>query len=265
VRRPLLAAVLLAALFLFALAARAADWPDDNSKVVPCRPTVSCIADFAPPGTFELETGALYRRVASPGPEWSFPFLAKLTVMKWLQIQAFGNGFTTARALSTAQFFDNVNLGAKFHLDDADPNGLAPSLAFSAALSIPTFNGQEGYSSAYDAIGVAYVSKDIGPIHVDWNVGIEALQIDHTTTPQEFVTIALSASLPPPFGIMAETYYFSDASPVATRDGGFLFALSHSPRPWLTLDVGADIGYFPSVRTFSTFFGMTIVPVMLWK
>jgi hypothetical protein len=257
---------LVAGLSLFPLPARAADWPDDDSKVLPCRPTVSCIADFAPPGTFELETGALYRHVESPGPEWSFPFLVKFTATKWLQIQASGNGFTTtARAPSTAQFFDNVSLGPKFHLADADSNGLAPSLALSAALSIPTFSGQEGYSSAYDAVAVAYVSKDIGPIHVDWNAGMQALQIDHTTTPQEFVTLALSASLPPPFGIMAETYYFSDSAPIATRDGGFLFALSHSPRPWLTFDVGADVGYFPSVRTFSSFFGMTIVPVVLWK
>jgi hypothetical protein len=30
-------------------------------------------------------------------------------------------------------------------------------------------------------------------------------------------------------------------------------------------DVGGDAGWFPSTRAYSVFFGMTIVPVVLWR
>jgi hypothetical protein len=46
--------------------------------------------------------------------------------------------------------------------------------------------------------------------------------------------------------------------------GGWLFALSVSPRPWLLFDFGGDGGYFPSSRAYTSFVGMTIVPVKLW-
>ena len=64
---------------------------------------------------------------------------------------------------------------------------------------------------------------------------------------------------------MVEGYYFTDASPVAARDGGFLFAVSHNPLPWLMFDVGGDVGMFPSTRAYSVFLGMSIVPVLLWR
>jgi hypothetical protein len=40
------------------------------------------------------------------------------------------------------------------------------------------------------------------------------------------VALALSADLLAPFGVMAEGYAFSSAAPIATRDGGFLFAFT---------------------------------------
>ena len=68
-----------------------------------------------------------------------------------------------------------------------------------------------------------------------------------------------------PFGVMVESYYFSNALPFSARDGGLLFAISASPRPWLVFDFGGDVGYFPKDRAYSTFVGMTIVPVKLWQ
>jgi len=49
------------------------------------------------------------------------------------------------------------------------------------------------------------------------------------------------------------------------RDGGFLFAINHSPKPWLMFDVGGDVGMFPSARAYSVFVGMSVVPVLLWR
>ncbi len=258
--------LLVLALSLWTLPARAVDLPDDSTKALPCRPTIACTADIVAPGLFELESGALFRHVESPGPEWSFPFLAKLTLVKWLQIQVGSNGFTTTQQPAQGVvFLDDLTYVAKFHLLDVDPNGPRPSVALSAALSVPSFTPQPGYVSSYDTLFIAYASKDFGPIHADGNVGLELWNVDASPNPQEFATLALSATPVDPFGVMAEAYYFSDASPAATHDGGFLFGVTHSPRPWLVFDAGADIGFLPSTRTFSTFFGMTIVPVVLWK
>jgi hypothetical protein len=256
---------ILSATALLSPPASAADLPDSNTQIFPCRPTIACTADISAPGTLELEAGALYRHVAAPRPEWTFPFLFKLSLAPWMQVQLGSNGFTTGQDPGVASYLDNLDVVAKLHFQDADAHGLAPSLAASAALSVPTVRGQEGYSSAYDAFLVAYASKDIGPIHADGNVGLNLWNLDTTVTPQEFATLALSMSLPSPFGIMAEAYYFSDQAPVVTHDGGLLVAVSHSPRPWLTFDVGGDIGFFPSARALSTFVGLTVAPAVLWR
>ena len=250
---------------LLPASARAADLPADDTHVLPCRPTIACTADIVAPGVFELETGALYRHLGSPGPVWTFPFLAKLTLAKWIQVQAGSNGFTQAIDPGVAQYLDDLTVTAKFHLTDADPHGATPSVSASAGFSFPASTNQEGFAPTYDATFTAYASKDFGPIHADANLALELWRIDASATAQELATLALSLALPPPFGVMAEAYYFSPADPVATRDGGILFAVSHSPRPWLTFDAGGDVGYFPSTRSFSVFVGMTIAPVVFWK
>ena len=44
----------LAPALLLALPARAAGWPDERDRVLPCRPTIACTADLVAPGTFEI-------------------------------------------------------------------------------------------------------------------------------------------------------------------------------------------------------------------
>lgn len=175
--------------------------PDATYKTLPCRPTIACTADLAPTGAFELETGALYRKDSGGARQWTFPFLGKLTVADRLQVQ----------------------LGHQAEW--------VPSLSLSATASIPGFAGA-GYLRTYDAFFVGYVTKDFGPVHVDFNTALNVWRIDGAPLGQGLVALAVGASLPAPFsmfGVMGETYYFTDAAPVAPRDGEFLFAFSHSP------------------------------------
>jgi Ca2+/H+ antiporter, TMEM165/GDT1 family len=253
--------LVLGALLVDTRNARAADPPGDT-QTLPCRPTIACTADFVPPGAFELESGALFRHLGSSGRQWTFPFLAKLTLVPWFQFQVGSNGYSVAHGDVPEQFLDDVQIGGKIHL--VDQQALRPSLSFSALASIPTVQGQ-GYLRTYDALLTAYVTKDFGPLHADFNVGENVWRVEGEPRPQEFVALAVSMNLPPPFGVMAESYYFTNAAPVAMRDGGFLFALSQSPRPWLMFDAGGDIGMFPSTRAYSVFFGMSVVPVLLWR
>ena len=172
------------------------------------------------------------------------------------------NGYTFQHGPVTTQYLDNVSAGGKLHL--LDQGAALPSVSLSAALSVPTFAGQTGYTRADDAFFLGYVTKDVGPVHVDLNVGLNEWAIDTSPKAQPFVALALSTPLPPPFGIMGEVYVFGDAPPVASRDGGVLFAVTHSPRPWLVFDLGGDVGFFPSTRAWSAFVGMTVVPAVLW-
>jgi hypothetical protein len=251
------------ALGLMTLAARsrAAEGPGDT-QTLPCRPTIACTADFVPPGAFELEAGYQYRRLAGNQRQSSFPFLAKLTLDRWVQAQVGSNGYTAVQGPTALHYFDNVSLGAKLHF--FDQGRLMPSVSFSAAVSVPTV-ADPGYVRATDLLAIAYVTKDVGPIHADFNVGWNQFGGDSGALSQQWVALALSASLPAPFGVMVENYYFTDAAPLASRDGGALFAVSHAPRPWLTFDLGGDVGYFPGTRAFSAFFGMSIVPFLVWN
>jgi hypothetical protein len=251
----------IAVLLLQVRAAEALEPPGDT-RTLPCRPTIACTADLASPGALELEAGALYRRIGTDGQQWTLPYLAKLTMTEWAQLQVGSNGYSVARGQVPAQFLDDVTIGAKFRL--VGQAEFVPSISMSATASIPTFRGKS-YLRTYDALLTAYATKDFGPIHVDLNVGANAWRIDGEPRPQEFVALALSMNLPKPFGVMAESYYFTDASPVSTRDGGFLFAISQSPTPWLMFDFGGDVGMFPSTRAFSAFVGMSIIPVLLWR
>jgi hypothetical protein len=232
-----------------------------DTRTLPCRPTIACTADLVPPGAFELETGALHRRIDGAARQWTFPFLAKLTLVEWAQVQVGSNGYSFARGNVPAQYLDDATVGVKFHL--LDQGETSPSLSVSGTASIPTFRG-DGYLRTYDALFVVYATKDIGALHADLNVGANAWRLDGDPRPQEWIALALSTSLPRPFGVMAEGYYLTDAAPIATRDGGFLFALCHSPKRWLMFDFGGDVGWFPATRAYSVFVGMSIVPTLLW-
>jgi hypothetical protein len=259
---PAFGAALLVAAGLLATRDVAAAEPPGDTRTLPCRPTIACTADLVVPGAFELEAGTLFRRLGATGRQWTFPFLAKLTTTEWLQLQVGSNGYSLARGEVPAQFLDDVQVGGKVHL--VDQGTLAPSLSLSALASIPTFHGQ-GYLRTYDGLFTAYVTKDFGPLHADLNAGENVWRVENDPRHQEFVALALSANLVAPFGAMLESYYFSDAAPVASRDGGILFAINHSPAPWLMFDFGGDVGMFPSTRAYSVFVGMSIVPVVLWS
>ncbi len=249
------------AAMLHAESSARADLPDNRDHALPCRPTIACTADFVLPGMFEVEAGVLYRRIDANGRQWTFPLLLKQTLTKAVQLQVGSNGYSIAKGDVPQQFLDDVTVGPKLHL--LDQGDVLPSVSLSAIASIPTFRG-EGYLRTYDALFTGYVTKDIGPIHADWNLGTNLWRVERPL-PQVWTALALSVNLPSPFGAMVEGYAFSNAMPVASRDGGVLFAISETPRPWLVFDQGADVGFFPSTRSYSLFVGLTIVPAVLWR
>jgi hypothetical protein len=236
-----------------------ADLPDASDQAHPCRPTVSCTADIVAPGRLEVEAGELYSAVGTGAAHvLTFPVLLKLTLTPLVQVQAGSNGYTSTDAPPAARYLDNVYFGPKLHLHDQ--GDVWPSLALSAQLGLPTFP-EAAYARHDDVFATAYASKDVAFLHFDWNVGALIWQVDASPAVQAFTAFAVSPQLPAPFGATVEGYYFSDAAPVAPRDGGGRVALSLTARPWLVLDIGGDVGFFPSTRAYSVFTGFTMIPV----
>jgi hypothetical protein len=236
-------------------------FPDASYSAMPCRPTIACTADFVPPGVVELESGYLYRRLGNGADQSSLPLLFKLTLLEWIQLQLGSNGPTVASAPSEARYLDDITAGLKIHL--LDQTAHLPSLSISATASIPTFQAT-GYTRTYDALFTAYLTKDFGWLHADWNVGANVWRLENMPLSQAWTALALTVALPARFSAMAETYYFSDAAPVNARDGGVLAAVSYQPLKWLVVDAGADLGLVTSTRVASVFAGATIIFLDLW-
>ncbi len=238
--------------------------PDAADQAHPCRPTVSCTADIVSPGRLEVESGVLYASATGGGSHaLSFPLLLKQTVLSWLQLQVGSNGYTLVDATPSAHYFDNVYFGPKLHL--RDQSDVWPSLAVSAQASLPVFRAA-GYDRNDDVFLTAFASKDIAFLHLDWNVGALFWRVDSSpATSQAFTALAVSPIVPSRFGAALEGYYFTDASPVAARDGGIRLAVSYAARSWLVIDAGGDAGFFPSTRAYSLFCGITVLPVVILR
>jgi hypothetical protein len=247
---------------LIARSSRAVDGPGPDDQAHPCRPTISCTADIVSPGSVEVEVGSQLSGVARGDRELAFPLLLKLTFTRLLQLQVGSNGYTTIAGPVPVHYFDNVILGPKLHL--LDQGDIRPSLAITAQLSLPTV-AERGYEQIDDAFFTGHASKDISFLHIDWNAGAYVWRFDDSPVVQGFTALALSTSLSSVIGVAAEAYYFSNAAPVVSRDGGFRGVLTATVRPWMVLDVGGDAGWFPSTRAYTFFFGMTLVPVVLWR
>ena len=95
------------------------DLPDARDTAHPCRPTVSCTADFALPGRLEAEVGALYSSVVSGAAHvLTFPFLLKQTFTPLLH-QAFqivnpAGGSTTVTLTAIRDLSPEASPGSNF-------------------------------------------------------------------------------------------------------------------------------------------------------
>jgi hypothetical protein len=246
------------ALLLVAATSRAARADDDDLHVAPCRPTVSCTADLAPPGTLELELGDQLRRVDANGDyQETTPFLIKLPLASWIEVQLGDNGYTLE---PHAQYLDNIIVGGKLHF--ADQTAHRPSLALTISASIPTV-AQEGYTRTTDLFVTAHASKDFGKLHVDANVGLNAWQVEGPANYQAFAVVAGTYAVTDKLGIALEPHYFTNAGRSASRDFGALAAVEYTVRPWLIVDGAIEV-VFEDQGSVAGLAGISLAPVRLW-
>jgi hypothetical protein len=242
-----------------------ADGTSDAITVLPCRPTISCSADLVPPGALEIELGYALKNVPPGGFVHLQPLLVKLTLWPWLQAQVGTNGyvFSTGHVARSLRYLDDVAVGLKTHL--LDQTAALPSLAVSAALSIPTPYRNDRFPFAYDASFWGYASKDLGALHLDLNGGLNVWQFDlGLRSSQPFVSLAASVESSTGVGAMLEGYWFDDGGPIAPRDAGILVAASYATSPSVMFDGGIDLSLVPATRTYTLFAGVTFIAARLW-
>lgn len=232
---------------------------DDEVRVLPCRPTLGCTADFALPGVLEVELGYQLRRAAGAFQHVA-PVFAKLTLAHWIQLQA-GSDVTYAPGPPLTRYVDNISLLAKLHL--VDQTARRPSLALSVGVAIPTAS-QPGYTRTYDLLIVAHASKDLGKLHLDGVVGLETFQIDGPAANQPWTTVAATLPIDEHFSVAIEPHYFAAAPPFATRDVGSIATIVYAPRGTVAIDAGFDVVGWDQ-RSVSVIVGVSIAPTRLWK
>jgi hypothetical protein len=226
-----------------------------DDRVVPCRPTVTCTAELAPPGELEVELGYQLRRV-SDHFEHAAPLLIKLPIASWVEAQL----ATDYAVTPTAHYLDNIVAGGKLHV--LDQRGPWPSFAVTLAAGFPTFV-QQGYTRAYDLFATAHASKDYGKLHLDWNAGIYAWQIQGPVHYQPFTALAASYALSSRLSVALEPHYFAYALPLAPRDGGAIAAVGYALRPWLVFDAAVDV-VFADQSSVAGIAGVSVAPAHLW-
>src|SRR5262249_44125455 len=207
----------------------------------------------------------LVRSITTGGFVHAQPFLAKLTLMERLQLQVGSNGkvITSGRSVSEARYLDDISIGLKPKL--LDQTDTLPSIAVSAAISIPSWDRHPDFPFAYDASFWAYASKDVGPFHFDLNGGLNVWEFDLSPTYQPFASLALGAPLAGGFGAILEGYAFADGGTrIAPRGSGLLTGLTYAPRPWIMFAPGAGRGATVRIGEWGFFGGLTVIRYDFW-
>lgn len=232
----------------------------DPTQTLPCRPTIACTADLVPAGSFELEAGAFVRTAPGAPAAYSAPFLAKLSLTDWMQLQLGSAGPTW----SDGQLVMDVAVViAKVRLL---PQGAwTPSLSLSLGGVFGVTPGSQTYQPVEGVQAALYASRDIGRLHVDVNVGYNVMTVAGTDFEHGYWgALSTSVAWSSVFGTFHELYYFSPQVAGGARDGGFLFGVTLSPSPSVMFDLGGDVALFQSTRTANAFVGVTFVTERLW-
>jgi hypothetical protein len=226
---------------------------EDEVKVLPCRPTISSTAEIVKAGVLEVETGVA-RRHSADAPVNTVQVLVKYSVTDRLQLQLGTNNLVMAQGSDT-HTVDGVYGGTKLVLREQSER--APAISVSALVMVPTRDGATAATQTTDGYFWAYVTKDLGFMQADFNVGLDVLSIDHHPAVQELVALSLSRDLAYGVGAMLEGYTFEDGGDYADPDAGILMALSYALTPRIVFDAGVDFALYRDTRYLTLFGGVT--------
>jgi hypothetical protein len=231
-----------------------------EDAVTPYRPSVSNPAQLPVPGQLELEIGGLRTR-SSAERTTGLPYLLKLAFTPEWGVLVGGDAQTRTRDAggATASGFGDTTLALKraWIVDEAN--------AFGAELGIKFPTAKTGLGSGErDTTLTTIYSRDLGATHLDANLGITRLGLVEPglARTQWGASLSLSHSLNEHWGIGGE---ISGTKRAGAENGRQLqAALTWSPNPRLTFDVGVARATRPSPAATTVFAGVVFPIARLW-
>jgi len=250
----------LAGLSLVATAAAsAAHAADADGAITPYRPSVSSPAQLSLAGQLEFELGGLQVR-AGDARRRSLPYLFKLAFSKEWGVLVGGEAHVWSRQGSDeVQGLGDTVLTLKrgWIVDDASALGLE------LGAKLATANDRIGSGKADVTVNAIY-SRDLGAVHMDANLNATRLGLVEpgTSSTQIGASAAFSTALADRWGMTGEV----SGSRRSGADSGLqlLAALTFSPNPRLTFDIGVARAPRPVPAATSLFSGVVLPLARLW-
>lgn len=255
-----LSLALCSMLAMSCVAAHAGDSDDAGlPPITPYRPSVSSPAQLPAPGQLELELGG-QRKSDAQSLRNSVPWLLKLAFSEEWGVLIGGDAYVWQHGdIGQSRGVGDTILTLKraWIIDKATAFGMELDA------KVPTANDVIGSGKADYTVNTIY-SQDLGPVHMDANLNATQLGLvdagaSHT---QLGASTSFSTSLSGPWGLTGEVS--------GTHQGGadsgvqVLGALSFSPNPRLTFDVGVARAFRPRPIATSLFTGVVMPLGKLW-
>ena len=232
---------------------------DGYAPITPYRPSVSSPAQLPAPGQLEFELGGLHQ-AASGSRRDSLPYLFKLAYDRDWGVLIGGEAAVRQRDDNgrASGFGDTtVTLKRAWNIEDGTAAGLE------LAVKVPTAKDTLGNGRTDVSLNAIY-SHDFGTVHMDANVNALRLGIADpgTSRTQWGASAAFSTPIAGHWGATGELSG-------ARRDGTehrlqWLAAVTYSPTPQLTFDLGAAWAVTPRPATTSLFAGMVMPLAKFW-
>ena len=229
---------------------------DDTPTAVPYRPTVSNPADLPVPGWLEAEFGGLRVLGEDRSRADSAPWLVKYAFDENHGLLLGGNAYVAERAPGEATLRGagdtSLEYKQRFAVDDATAFGIE------AGAILPTARDTLGVGKPVWLVN-GIVSRDLGRLHVDVNIGAAHYAQHETGVSAWQQTYAAAVSWPfsPAWGGAFEVSGAHQAG--APTQSQALAALNYNLSPRVVLDAGAARGLAHGAHDRSVFAGATVL------
>ena len=247
------------ATLLLAVVGTTAQADDDFAPITPYRPSVSSPAQLPAPGQLEFELGGLHQ-TADGSRRDSLPYLFKLAYDKNWGLLIGGEALVrlhddSGRASGLGD--TTLTLKRAWNVEEGTAFGLE------LGVKLPTAKDTIGNGKTDFSLNAIY-SHDFGPVHMDANLNGLRLGISDpgTSRNQYGASAAFSTPIAEHWGLTGE---LSGTQRSGVEHGRqLLAAVTYSPTPLLTFDLGAARAIAPHPATTSLFAGMVVPLAKFW-
>ena len=232
---------------------------DGYAPITPYRPSVSSPAQLPAPGQLEFELGGL-RQSADGSRRDSLPYLFKLAYDRdWGLLIGGEAGVrlhdTDGRAVGIGD--TTLTLKRAWNVEEGTAWGME------LGIKLPTAKDSIGNGKTDYSLNAIY-SHDFGPVHMDANLnGLRLGAADPGTGRTQYgASASFSTPIADKWGVTGELSGTQRSGVENERQ--VLAAITYSPTPFLTFDLGAARAPHPRPATTEVFAGMVMPLAKFW-